>query len=269
MTKKTLLEYPDGELIELEFEEETHKYTVLSPKKYAGKKNGVTTPLSVIAKPALILWSANMTAKYIEDNCRLEDGTFRVSDVELKIAKRHHMTQRDKRADQGTQLHDLIERHIRGEDIIPPEPLEERFQAFLRWEQEVKPEYLIDLLEEPVYSRELDYCGKPDIPAKINGKYGIIDIKSGTPDAQYNATLKKYTGKYRAYPEHYYQCAGYDIAIEEQREMKAEWYMILYLDHLDEGYFQTEDVDYYRDAWRNTLALYNHRKQLRNVNKYQ
>lgn len=265
----TTLTYKDGTTLDIEFNHTAtrHTYKVVTPGQYQGTKMGVTTPLGVIAKPSLVLWSAKMVCSYIEDNCEY-DGVYKVSKEDLKIAKSHHTTYRDKRADEGTRAHDWIEQHIRGNDQPVDSDIKAKVEAFLRWEEKIKPTYLLDLMENPVYSRQYDYCGKPDIPAVVNGSYGIIDLKSGKPDAEYNSYQRKYTSKHRAYPEHFYQCAAYDIALEELNVQPANWAMILYLDHLDQGYFKTEDMDYYRDGWLRTLSLYKHRKILNEVNPY-
>jgi hypothetical protein len=274
VTAKDLV-YPDGEVVTVEFRESTtrHTYKVVSPERYKGTKTGVTTPLGVIAKPSLILWSAKMVCEYIEENCK--DGSiYSVTKEHLKLARTNHTSYKEKRADEGTLAHDWIEQHIRGNDMDIPEVILDRVEAFLKWEKENNVEYLLDLMEAPIYSRVHDYCGKPDIPALIDGVYGIIDLKSGSPDKEYNAYQKRYTGKYRAYSEHLYQCAGYDIALEEQTGRPANWYQIIYLDHVDKNtrklkqVFKTEEVDYFRDAWLRTLSLYKHRKLLNEANPY-
>lgn len=274
MKTVTELVYPDGEKVVLEFSEASHRYKVTSPEKYAGQKTGVTTPLGVIAKPSLILWSAKMVCEYIVENCK--DGeVYTVTKEQLKIAKSNHTSYKEKRADEGTLAHDWIEQHIRGNDQPIPDSIKSRVEAFLAWEQEIQPEYLLDLMEQPVYSREHDYAGKPDIPAIIDGEYGIIDLKSGNPDKEYNSYRKQYTGKYRAYSEHFYQCAGYDLAIEEQTGRSAKWFMIIYLDHVDsktnklKQVFKTREVGYFRDAWLRTLKLFKHRKMLNTANPYE
>lgn len=278
----TTITYPDGEIVELNFDEKVgkngakkHSYTVLPSSRYYGKKVGATTILSVINKPFLIQWAAKMATTWISDNCDFfdddEKGYYMVSDTQLASAKKAHSTYKDSRADEGTQLHDMIEQHIRGNEPEVPEPLQERYEAFLRWEAANTPEYLLDLMEKPLYSREYDYCGKPDIPAIVNGVYGIIDLKSGKPDAEYNSYRREYTGRFRAYSEHFYQCAAYDICLEEETTKKAGWYMILYLDHQINGELQPfyrENTNYWRKSWLRTLRLYVQRKTLTKENQY-
>lgn len=277
----TKITYPDGEIVELDFDEKIdkngnkkHAYKVLPSSKHFGTKVGVTTVLGVISKPFLIPWAAKMAVEWIRDNCDYgEIDTYTVTNEDLKNAKKAHSTYKDKRAEQGTDLHDLIEKHIRGDEPVVPEDAQPRYEAFLRWEAKNEPEYLLDLVEKPVYSRQHDYCGKPDIPATIKGEYGIIDLKSGSPDKEFNNYRKSYTGRFRAYPEHFYQCAAYDLAITEETQEPAKWYTILYLDHeLDGepevGAFTTRSTEYYRKSWLCTLALYVTRKTLSKENAY-
>lgn len=277
----TKITYPDGEVLELDFDEKNggHSYTVLPSNPRFGKKAGVTTALSVLNKPFLIQWSAKMACQSIRDNCIVitsgdDEPYYQVTEGDLGVAKKAHSTYKDSRADQGTQLHDLIERHIRGDEPVISRELEGRYNAFLEWEAKVEPEYLLDLMEKPLYSREWDYCGKPDIPCIIDGKYGILDLKSGKPDAEWNSYRHAYTGRYRAYETHYYQCAAYDVALEDETGRRAEWYSILYLDHTVEdkpvvGQFTTQTVDIWRDQWLATLQLYVARRGLNKANPYE
>ena len=268
----TTIQYPDGDVLDLEYKDDGHSYKVLTAGIHQGKVNGVTTALKVIAKDGLIPWAAKMVTTYIEENCKVDEGVYFVSPADLKKAKVAHSTHRDARADQGTQLHDLIEQHIRGAEPEVPEPLQGRYEAFLRWEAVNEPEYLLDLVEKPVFSRQHGYAGKPDIPLFLNNRYGILDLKSGKPDAEYNPRKHEYTGRYRAYAEHFYQCAAYDIALEEEHSRPAEFYAVVYLDHLesnDGAWFMTNNVQYFRESWLHTWKLYTARKVLNKENAYE
>lgn len=269
----TKLTYPDGEVVELDFNEKAgrHSYKVVSGK-YKGVKSGVTTALGVINKPFLIQWAAKMTTEWIRENAKYSETFGKkywlVNEKDLDTAKKNHSTYKDTRATEGTDLHSLIEQHIRGQSPKVPLELRPRFDAFLKWELDNKPEYLLDLVEKPVFSRVYGYCGRPDIPAIIDGKYGIIDLKSGKPDSEYNSYRHAPTGRTRAYPEHYYQTAAYDIALEELTGKKAKWYIILYLDSLDDGYYKTTNTLYYREAWIKTYELYKNRQYLPKYNPF-
>ena len=51
---------------EYRFDEEGHKHELLKDGEWK-PLIGVTTALSVISKPALIQWSANMAVAYVQD----------------------------------------------------------------------------------------------------------------------------------------------------------------------------------------------------------
>ena len=93
----------------LEFNAKQHAY------KLDGKPlTGVTTILSVIAKPALINWSANMAVSYIKANLSkgIKTGDWDKIFAEAKIA---HTKKKEKAGDVGTMAHEWIENYIKGE----------------------------------------------------------------------------------------------------------------------------------------------------------
>ncbi|MEK6884229.1 MAG: hypothetical protein AABY22_31655, partial [Nanoarchaeota archaeon] len=57
-----------NELVILEFDKLKHLYFVTTPDEETKRAYGVTSILGVLNKPALMFWSANMAAKYVEDN---------------------------------------------------------------------------------------------------------------------------------------------------------------------------------------------------------
>src|SRR3990167_1580215 len=89
-----------------EFDEKKHLYTL------DGKPlTGVTSVLNVIAKPALIQWSANMACDYIRDNysvgCAMESL--------LQEARTAHRKKKEGAADIGTRVHKYLEEWIANE----------------------------------------------------------------------------------------------------------------------------------------------------------
>jgi hypothetical protein len=147
----TTLEKPTEGFI---FDEKKHQYWL------DGRLlQGVTSILGVVAKPALIQWAANMACDYIEESCQDIDW----SDPEhrqalLNAARKAHAKKRDKAADDGTDLHALIEDYVNEwamvEDI--------RFIA----------------AEQRLYSRDLGIAGTCDLVFEKDGKTYIGDIKT-------------------------------------------------------------------------------------------
>ena len=87
-----------------EFQEKGHKY-FLDDKPLTG----VTTVLNVIAKPALIAWSAKMACEYVKANLKsLEE-----LDQVLELAKIAHTRKKEDAGDIGKQVHKHIENWIK------------------------------------------------------------------------------------------------------------------------------------------------------------
>lgn len=73
---------------------------------------GITSVLGVIAKPALIQWSANEAIKYIQANSENNDGMWYVRDEVLDEARKAHTHKKEDAASHGTLTHSLVERYI-------------------------------------------------------------------------------------------------------------------------------------------------------------
>jgi len=178
--------------MKFEFDEKTHKY-FLDDKPLTG----VTTILSVIAKPFLIPWASKMATEYIKDN--LQDAlNGNVSwDSLLEDARKAHAQKRDKAGDIGTLAHKWIENYIRGEINPITDDIKPMIDNFLEWEKANNPTYLETELR--VYSEKYWYAGTLDLMMEIDGEVWLGDIKTGSG----------------IYPEHFLQCAGYQIALQE------------------------------------------------------
>ena len=83
----------------------------------------------------------------------------------------------NQKAQDGTDLHKLIEEHIAGMDYeIDDADIRRMFESYLRWEEKRKPEWIWN--EKTVYSLKHGYAGRCDAKAKVNGRIPIIDFKS-------------------------------------------------------------------------------------------
>lgn len=141
----------------------------------------VTTVLGVLAKPALIQWSANCCAEFIEENLEeiLDPTTTKERIAQLiKKSKTAHRTVGKKATDIGQMVHDAIETYMLGGN---PDPVlegnkkaESSFGAFLDWKSKVKLEKVA--LEHPIFHHSLlfggrvDFIGYLDYPEPINEK---------------------------------------------------------------------------------------------------
>lgn len=91
------------------FDPKTHSYLI------DGKPaTGITTIISVLAKPALIGWAAKMTAEFIQLNGKWsEDKTqVTITGKQLEEAKSAHRKKKEEAGVKGTDAHTLVEEYI-------------------------------------------------------------------------------------------------------------------------------------------------------------
>ena len=215
--------------VELVFNEKAHRY------KVDGKfVEGVTTILSkVIAKDGLIQWAVDLCLK---ENDRLA-----------------HRMKKEAGADVGSQVHKWIESYLKDAQTVDlsGEALKAAM-AFLAWEQDNKPEYIFS--EKVVYSRAHKYAGTADVAFELDGKRYLADFKTANPRREFKNG--KYTGKLAPYPEHFIQCAAYNVAYTEECGDDFDAYMIIYITKSGELHtFETDKVQMCKDAWVGGLTL--------------
>lgn len=212
--------------------------------------HGVTTILGVIAKPALITWSANMAVKHIEDNFPTPEQVingFKFSDL-FKDAKVAHTKKKESAGNIGTTAHEAIENWIKmgcptdmsvasfcGGD----EQIMKMFMNFVDWSIKEKVEFIAS--EKLVHSETNWYGGICDFVCIINGKRWVGDIKTSTD----------------IYPEYFLQVAAYDLAMEEMGEPRAYGYVIVNIKK--DGRVKVKkdrSTKKYREAFHHALNLY-------------
>lgn len=183
---------------------------------------GVTTILSVIAKPALIQWSADETAKYLGWINQKYDNTV---ETYLGFVKFWQENIKDKNADEffnllcearvqhakrkkdagtiGTDAHAEIEIVIKdaiqnGMGWITTAIAKDKLVSnFIQWAKDNHVKFLES--EKHVYSRSNWYGGICDFVCEIEGKIWIGDIKTSSA----------------VYPEHFFQTSAYQLALQE------------------------------------------------------
>ena len=178
--------------IETEFAQDGHTYTIggqLLP--------GVTSILGIMDKPALKQWAANRAGEEIASQWKA--GTpYSAEQIEKAIAeakKAWRKTSKEAK-DAGSEAHDWIEKYLKtrmsgnvgealrdykkGQEVVADLPKGEQalksVNAFLKWEFEVKPEWLLS--EEVLGSVNNLFAGTIDAVARIDGKLTIIDFKT-------------------------------------------------------------------------------------------
>lgn len=162
----------------LKFFEKAHKY------KLDGKPvQGVTTLLKEgLPKPALVYWSAKSVAEYVIDNPESVQQLREMGRGPAVAAlKGVPWQKRDEAGIRGTDVHELAERVIHGEQVDVPEHLVEPVEHYVRWLDAFAVEALHT--ELPVASRRWGYAGKFDAIVRIGrgdwaGRVALLDWKT-------------------------------------------------------------------------------------------
>ena len=173
---------------------------------------GVTTVLGVLAKPALIQWSADMTAEWIRENAdktQFTDGTngWTVDEEDLQEAVKAHAKKKEAAGDRGTDVHALVEDYIKRciaeneGNTIDIDTEDKMVAQFIEWAIGNKVRFLES--EKQVYSEEWFVAGTFDFSFEKDGKRYIGDLK----------TMKKMWDRVP-----FFQCAAYMKMSEEMGE---------------------------------------------------
>jgi len=223
------------------FDEKKHVYTLDGKRLY-----GVTSVLGVIAKPALIAWSAKMVVEYIKENCTHQDKHYLVTELELDKAKLAHRKKKEAAGEKGTDIHALCETYIKlmisdqaGKALPMNDYADPMVQKFVEWAVANDVTFLAS--EKKMYSKEMWIAGCCDFTAKIGDKLFMGDIKTSS-------------GIYGR--EYFFQCAGYILMAEEHGE-KFDASIIVRLGK--DGSFETKeshDLDTDKKGFRAALDLF-------------
>jgi hypothetical protein len=123
---------------------------------------GVTTPINLLAKPALIPWANKLGLKNIDVNSYVDD-----------------------KANIGTLAHAIVTDHLTGKktDFSDYDPKqisqsENSFLSYLEWEKEHPIKAIF--VERPFVHEELKFGGTGDIYGELLNKLELIELKSGS-----------------------------------------------------------------------------------------
>ena len=190
--------------IDFNFSEKGHRYTI---KKRVGDVwledepvVGITTITSIIAKDALVGWSAKLAAEYMRDNWdKVESKTALVDE-----AKNAHRDEKRKAGGVGTVGHKMIETLLLGKEVVMPEKEELKVALanirtqYERFREDFKPEILE--IEVPKYSLTHNFAGTLDALLRINDKNVLVDFKTSNrsyynPDGIYASNFAQLGGQ--------------------------------------------------------------------------
>lgn len=224
------------------FDEATHSY-LLDGRPLTG----VTTILGVIAKPALIQWSANLAAAEafktgtveglkaaIEAYDKIDTEAARELDKAFpawKAARTTHTKRKTDAADIGTKAHKWIEEYVKAAIFnawyakLMMAPNEFRKQH----ELELLPTYII---EPPKVDKDIKKITDQFVAWVNQNNITFLESEkrlysrehwfAGTTDFLCIKDGRKFIGDIKTgsgiYTEHFYQMAGYQICLEEMGE---------------------------------------------------
>lgn len=85
-------------------------------------------------------------------------------------------------ADWGTLVHSTIEHFLRGEEVTVDSRIAPSVEIFKKWQKEhnLEIENPEEHIEKRVFDKENCYAGTIDLIARVEGRRGIIDIKTGS-----------------------------------------------------------------------------------------
>ncbi|OGF74497.1 hypothetical protein A3J56_00990 [Candidatus Giovannonibacteria bacterium RIFCSPHIGHO2_02_FULL_46_20] len=112
---------------------------------------------------------------------------------------------KNKSAEEGSRVHDVIQRHLAGELMDVPRELTHVVSAFEKFNKQQGIFFHPEFVERRIWSGFHRYAGTVDALASIGGKFGVLDIKTSTG----------------FFPEYNLQTAAYVLALQEASIKKA------------------------------------------------
>lgn len=85
---------------------------------------------------------------------------------------------KEQSATEGTMVHEAVESILIGEEPEVPEVVRPAVAAFGKWLSENEVEAYPELIERKIIHPEFRYAGTVDALVKLNGQFGILDIKT-------------------------------------------------------------------------------------------
>jgi hypothetical protein len=160
--------------VEVTFESFRHQY-----KEGGRVVPSVTTILSVINKPQLISWAANMAVETISS--QITPGIAYDEMQLMTIMESGRIAHQKKKTDAaalGTFVHDWVEKYIKGEPSpMPVNPiLRDSIEKFLLWVEKYNVKFLKS--EQIIFSKKYRYTGKLDFICSINDELYLGDLKT-------------------------------------------------------------------------------------------
>ena len=141
------------------------------------KVDGATTILGdgYPKQRPLVAWATKEAGFVVRDQWDLLAGM--TPDDRFEWVRTASNRVRDAAARRGTEVHDLAQRYMAGEDIPVPDELEGHVDAYIAFVKEWEPREL--LVETPIASVRFGYCGTLDVIADLaDGHRWLYDLKT-------------------------------------------------------------------------------------------
>lgn len=233
-----------GGAVELDFNGREHCYRVEGTPV-----PGVTTILQTINKPALIQWSANQASAYfadqVKDYCLSDKALSRDAFNQIaKEAKTAHRRFMKGAADIGTEVHNWAEAYVKHQPLpgLTTDEAKRGADAFAQWVKEHRVKVLAS--ERRIFSKAYWFAGTCDLVLDVEGEPAVADLKTSSG----------------IYPEMRLQTAAYQIALEEEKQIRFGPRWIVRVDKKT-GQFEAKPFpNYYRDKDGFLAALELYRK---------
>lgn len=175
-----------------------------SYKLDGNKVDGVTTILgNGIPKPALVGWAAKTIAEYVGERITITpagnvDATTLAQDLAtigrenryskwpndgsvsrlafIETLKGVHWQDRDRAAKRGTEVHDLAERIVHGEEVEVPTELAGHVDSYIRFLDDWQVSPIV--VEGVCGHRKHRWMGTFDLVADLHGERWLLDLKT-------------------------------------------------------------------------------------------
>lgn len=112
---------------------------------------------------------------------------------------------KNKSAEEGSLVHGVAQKLLVGQEVEIPSEMEPAIAKLLDFNQERKMTFHPEFIERQIWSRTHRYAGTVDALATIDGKFGVLDIKTSPG----------------FYPEYNLQTAAYLQALQEYEIKKT------------------------------------------------
>lgn len=112
---------------------------------------------------------------------------------------------KNKSAAEGSLVHETIQKLATGQEVVVPEEIRPAAEAFQAYNAAGKIVFHTEFIEKQVWSLRHRYAGTVDALATVDGKFGVLDIKTSTG----------------FYPEYNLQTAAYVSALQEFQVKKT------------------------------------------------